>query len=215
MTALPSTIHVVDDDESFLAATSRLLRTGGFTVNTYPSAADFLGRPDADAPGCVLADLHMPGINGLELQAELAAAANPIPIVFLTGDGDIASSVRAMRGGAEDFLEKRAPKAHLLDAVARALARDARDREARVRRQNLRTRFQPLTHRELEVLAHVVRGRLNKQIAGDLNIHERTVKLHRTAITTKLGVQTVAELTRLVDEAGILTALQPESMAAR
>ena len=157
----------------------------------------------------MLADVRMPGMNGLELQSALARSSNPLPILFLTGHGDIPASVRAMRSGAEDFLEKRAPKAHLLEAVNRALARDAREREARNRQRELRARFGTLTAREFEVLGHVVRGRLNKQIAGDLGIHERTVKLHRTAITTKLGVQSVAELTRLTDEAGFFTASKP------
>ena len=201
--ALVPTVHIVDDDDSFLAATARLLRASGFTVRTFASAPEFLARRDTAAPGCVLADMQMPGMNGLELQAALAQDAHPLPMVFLTGQGDIPSSVRAMRDGAEDFLEKRAAKEVILTAVERALARDAQEREARGKRQALRARFDTLSPRELEVLAQVVRGRLNKQIAGDLDIHERTVKLHRTAITTKLGVQSVAELTRLVDEAGI------------
>jgi len=123
----------------------------------------------------------------------------------LTGHGDIPSSVQAMRDGAEDFLEKRAPKEKLLDAVNRALARDSRERAGRDRLSELRARFDTLTEREREVLAHVVQGRLNKQIAWDLGIHERTVKLHRTAITTKLKVQSVAELTKLTEEAGIFS----------
>lgn len=196
-------IHVVDDDVSFLTAISRLLRAKGLSVKTYSSAHEFLTQRDADAPGCVLADLRMPQMNGLDLQSALAQTPNPLPIVFLTGHGDISSTVRAMRGGAEDFLEKRAPKEMLLDAVTRALGRDSRERDARQRQRELRALFGKLTERELEVLSHVVRGRLNKQIAGDLNIHERTVKLHRTAITTKLKVQSVAELTRLTQEAGI------------
>ena len=148
-------------------------------------------------------------MNGLDLQSALARSGNPLPLLFLTGHGDIPSTVRAMRGGAEDFLEKRAPKEKLLDAVRRALARDAREREERARQRELRARFDALSERELEVLSHVVQGRLNKQIAADLGIHERTVKLHRTAITTKLGVQSVAELTRLTEEAGIFTASAP------
>jgi FixJ family two-component response regulator len=203
MSAPAPTVHVVDDDASFLAAISRLLRANGFSVRTYPSAHEFLAQRGADAPGCVLADLRMPGMDGLDLQSAIAQTPNPLPILFLTGHGDIPSTVRAMRGGAEDFLEKRAPKVKLLDAVKRALARDALDRDARTRERELRARFDALTERELEVLSHVVQGRLNKQIAGDLGIHERTVKLHRTAITTKLGVQSVAELTRLTQEAGI------------
>jgi FixJ family two-component response regulator len=196
----PATVHIVDDDASFLAATSRLLRASGFTVKAFSSASDFLALRDISAPGCVVADLQMPEMNGLDLQTALARTRNPLPILFLTGHGDIPSSVRAMRGGAEDFLEKRAPKERLLDAVKRALVRDARERESRARRRELRARFDALSERELEVLGHVVQGRLNKQIAADLGIHERTVKLHRTAITTKLGVPSVAELTKLWGE---------------
>jgi len=151
----------------------------------------------------VLADLQMPKMNGLDLQSALAQTPNPLPILFLTGHGDIPSSVRAMRGGAEDFLEKTAPKKKLLDAVTWALGCDARERDARDRQRDLRAHFDTITERELGVLAHVVQGQLNKQIVGDLRIHERTVKLHRTAITTKLKVQSVAELTRLTQEAGI------------
>jgi len=200
-------VHVVDDDASFLTAISRLLRAKGFSVKTYSSAQEFLKQRYADVPGCVLADLQMPEMNGLDLQAALAQTSNPLPILFLTGHGDIPTSVQAMRDGAEDFLEKRAPKEKLIDAVTRALARDSREREARERLRELRALFNTLTDREREVLAHVVQGRLNKQIAWDLNIHERTVKLHRTAITTKLQVQSVAELTRLTQEAGIFQEL--------
>jgi FixJ family two-component response regulator len=203
------TVHIVDDNAYFLTATSRLLRASGFVVRTFTSAGDFLTQRDGDAPGCVLTDVRMPGMDGLELQSALAHSQNPLPILFLTGHGDIPSSVRAMRAGAEDFLEKRAPKAQLLAAVTRALARDAMERAARVRQRELRTRFDALTKRELEVLGHVVRGRLNKQIAGDLGIHERTVKLHRTAITTKLRVLSVAELTRLAEEAGFFSESKP------
>ena len=202
MSAAPI-VHIVDDDASFLTAISRLLRAKGFSVKTYSSAHEFLAQRDTDAPGCVLADLRMPQMSGLDLQSALAQSTNPLPILFLTGHGDIPSSVQAMREGAEDFLEKRAPKEKLLDAVARALARDSRERGARERRRELRARFDTLTERELEVLSHVVRGQLNKQIAADLGLHERTVKLHRTAITTKLKVQSVAELTRLTQEAAI------------
>jgi len=200
-------VHVVDDDASFLTAISRLLRANGFTVKTYSSAHKFLAHRDADAPGCVLADLRMPDMNGLDLQSALAQTSNPLPILFLTGHGDIPSSVQAMRDGAEDFLEKRAPKEKLLDAVNRALARDSRERAGRDRLSALHARFDTLTEREREVLAHVVQGRLNKQIAWDLGIHERTVKLHRTALTSKLKVQSVAELTRLTQDAGIFAEL--------
>lgn len=203
MSSTEPIVYVVDDDESFLTAISRLLRASGFTVKTYSSAHDFLAHRDEHASGCVLTDLRMPKMGGLDLQSALGQTSNPMPILFLTGHGDVPSTVQAMRGGAEDFLEKRAPKEKLVDAVNRALARDAHERDARARQNELQARFQVLSQRELEVLSHVVQGRLNKQIAADLGIHERTVKLHRTAITTKLRVQSVAELTRLTHEAGI------------
>jgi FixJ family two-component response regulator len=157
----------------------------------------------------VVTDLQMPGLNGLDLQSALALVRNPLPLVFLTGHGDIASTVRAMRGGAEDFLEKRAAKEELLDAVRRALLRDAHAREARSRQREREARFRALSVREREVLSHVLRGRLNKQIAGDLGINERTVKMHRTAIMKKLGVRSVAALSQLSQEAGVSAAAMP------
>lgn len=196
------TVYIVDDDASFLSATSRMLLASGFSVRTFASASDFLAQCEADATGCVIADLRMPGLSGLEFQAALARTHNPLPLLFLTGQGDIASSVRAMRGGAEDFLEKRASRQELLDAVQRALARDAHEREARTRQDSVRARFGRLSERELEVLSHVLQGQLNKQIADDLGINERTVKLHRSAIMAKVEVRSVAELAQLAREAG-------------
>jgi FixJ family two-component response regulator len=195
------TVFVVDDDPSFRTAVSRLLRAAGHQVKVFASGSAFVASLPALGPGCVVADLQMPGLSGLDLQAALAGSDNPLPVLFLTGHGDIPTSVHAMRLGAEDFLTKRAPREALLDAVNRALARDARERVERARLQEARARFAALTQREREVLEHVLRGQLNKQIAGDLGIHERTVKLHRTAITTKVGVQSVAELTQLWLEA--------------
>jgi FixJ family two-component response regulator len=203
------TVHIVDDDVSSLTATSRLLRASGFPVKTFLSASDFLVQCDDDARGCVVTDLQMPGLNGLDLQSALALARNPLPLVFLTGHGDIASTVRAMRSGAEDFLEKRAAKEELLDAVRRALLRDAHAREARTLQREREERFRALSVREREVLSHVLRGRLNKQIAGDLGINERTVKMHRTAIMTKLGVRSVAALSQLSQQAGVSAAAMP------
>lgn len=197
-----ATVFLVDDDASFLAAAARLLRASGFTTRPFRSAQEFLAQVDADTPGCVIADLQMPEMNGLDLQAALARTWNAMPVIFLTGQGDIPSSVRAMRKGAEDFLEKRAPKEKLVDAVRRAIVRDASDREVRAKTRKAQARFEKLTGREREVLNHVLRGALNKQIAGNLGICERTVKLHRTSITTKLGVQSVAEIARLAQEAG-------------
>jgi FixJ family two-component response regulator len=196
-------IHIVDDDASFLVAVSRLLRASGFAVKTFSSAAEFLAQLGADTQGCVIADLQMPGLSGLELQDALAHAGNTIPVIFLTGVGDIPSTVRAMRRGAEDFLSKRAPGDELLDAVNRALARDARERAARARLHELRAPFDSLTPRDREVLAHVLGGALNKQIARNLGIDERSVKRHRTSIMTKLQVESVAELAHLVHAAGL------------
>jgi two-component system response regulator FixJ len=200
------TVFIVDDDTSFLQSVSRLLRAVGYTVQAFASASEFLARLAPGMSGCVVTDLQMPGMNGLELQAALRRSANPLPVIFLTGQGDIPATVNAMRSGAEDFLTKRAPKEELLAAVERAFQRDAQERQQREQLRSLRRRFDELSQRELEVLAQVVQGRMNKQIAADLNINERTVKLHRTNITRKLAVQSVAELTRLVDEAGMFPA---------
>jgi two-component system, LuxR family, response regulator FixJ len=197
-------VHLVDDDASFLSAMSRFLRASGFSVERYQSARDFLTRRRSGTPGCVLVDLQMPELSGLDLQAVLSSSPDPLPIVFLTAHGDIPTSVRAMRRGAEDFLTKRAPKEELLTAVKRALERDLRERAERAHLQELRGRLESLSPREREVLGLVVQGKLNKEIASELGIHERTVKLHRTAITTKLHVQSVAQLTRLAQAAGIL-----------
>ncbi|HOW17934.1 MAG TPA: response regulator [Phycisphaerae bacterium] len=202
MTESPSGIvYLVDDDPSFLTSMSRLLRASGYEVRTFTSAEAFLSRLAPDATGCVVADLRMPGQSGLDLQDALAKAGCPMPVVFLTGHGDIPTSVRAMRHGAEDFLTKRAPRNQLLAAVRRALNRGTRENAENLRVRELRDRLDRLTPREREVLELVVQGKMNKQIADELGIHERTVKLHRTSITSKLEVRSVAELTRLVLEA--------------
>lgn len=188
-------VHLVDDDGSFARALARLLSAHGFTVRAFGSGAELLAQLSRDARGCVVTDLSMPQLGGLELQRTLAAKGVDLPVIFLTGRADIPSSVRAMRQGAVDFLEKHAPMEELVAAVKRALDADQA-------RSELRQRFARLTERELEILGHVVRGRMNKQIAGDLGIHERTVKLHRSAITTKVGVRSAAELATLAREAG-------------
>ncbi len=207
------TIYVIDDDSSFLRSLSRLLTAMGYTVEVYGSAEDFLARPASDRAGCVVADLQMPGINGLQLQELLRVSDNPLPVIFLTGQGDIPATVSAMRGGAEDFLTKRAPKEDLQAAVERALQRDARERQQRRHRQEWRRRLDELSPREKEVLSHVVRGKMNKEIAADLGINLRTVKLHRTNLTRKLNVQSVAELTRITEETGLFK-LPPGRSAA-
>ena len=195
-------VHVVDDDKSFLAAVSRLLKAAGYKVKTFASAIELLDEP-GDTAGCVVADLRMPGMNGLDLQQAVISRANALPVVFLTGEGDIPTSVMAMRQGAEDFLTKTAPKEELFAAIDRAIARNARQRQDSARSRAVHDRIATLTPREFGVLRQVVEGRLNKQIAANLGITERTVKLHRTAITTKLRVRSVAELTRLVQAAGL------------
>ena len=197
----PGVVHLVDDDASFLTSMSRLLRASGYEVKTFASAAEFLSQLDAGADGCVVADLRMPDQSGFDLQDALGKAGCPMPVVFLTGHGDIPASVRAMRHGAEDFLTKRSPKEQLLAAIQRALERGARESAHQGRLQEIRERLARLTPRERQVLDLVVRGKLNKEIADELAIHERTVKLHRTSITSKLQVHSVAELTRLVLEA--------------
>ena len=205
-----NTVYIVDDDASFLTSVTRLLRAAGYSVQAFDSAKRFLDQLAPGMSGCVLADLHMPGLNGLELQAALAKSSNPMPVVFMSGQGDIPSTVQAMRRGAEDFLTKLAPKDKLLDAVRRALERGMQERKSRQHLQELRGRFAALTARELEVLKHVVLGKMNKEIADDLGINERTVKLHRTNLTRTLQVQSVAELTRLVVEAGLFKCEKPE-----
>jgi FixJ family two-component response regulator len=202
MPAVAPTVFVVDDDPSFLPALSRLLRAGGFQVKVFNSAGAFLEHcaQSNEVAGCVIADLQMPGLSGLELQEALRKNGQALPLIFLTGHGDIPSTVRAMRNGAEDFLTKRASRTDLFDAVNRALARNAHEREQQQRSRELRVRFDALTPREREVLSHVLRGKLNKQIADHLGTSERTIKAHRANLTAKLGVQSVAELVRLAQE---------------
>lgn len=215
------TVHLVDDDAAFLRALSRMLRAGGFEVSCFASAAEFLAHVGPGTRGCVVADLSMPGLSGLELQELLARAGAPLPLIILTGHADISSTVHAMRGGAIDFLEKGTEQENLLAAIRRALESDLMTHDARERVAALRMKFSRLTPREREVLEQVVSGRMNKQIAARLGINERTVKLHRTSITTKLGVHSVAQLTTLTHEAGIFesglpaTAQPAASTAAR
>ena len=196
-------VHIVDDDVSFLTAISRLLGANDFLVKTFSSGPEFLSQLQGSSQGCLISDLQMPGMSGLDLQEALLRTGKVMPVIILTSKGDIPNSVHAMRNGAEDFLEKHAPKETILAAVRRALARAAREIEARAHARKLRERFDVLSAREIEVLALVVRGKLNKQIAADLEIGERTVKFHRAAITTKLKVPSVAELTRLAQESGL------------
>jgi two-component system response regulator FixJ len=195
-------VHIIDDDASYLVSLTRVLKLAGYMVQSYASAKDFLLNAETGS-GCVVTDLRMPDMDGLELQQIIARSNNPLPIVFLSGEGDIPSTVSAMRQGAEDFITKNAPKEDLFAAVNRAIAHDMNQRAQTDSLQALRTRIATLTSRELEVLSHVLEGKLNKQIAEQLGISERTIKYHRTAITTKLQMRSVAELARLAQSIGL------------
>lgn len=195
------TVFVVDDEPSVLKAVGRLLRSAGLNVVTFPLARDFLDNHDPDAPGCLVLDVSMPELSGLELQRTLSALDCERPIIFLTGHGDIPMSVQAMKQGAVDFLTKPVDEGNLLEAVRSAIEKDRAIRLKRAELAELRGRLVRLTHREREVLDHVVSGRLNKQIAADLGTVEKTIKVHRAHIMEKLEVRSVAELVRLVARA--------------
>jgi FixJ family two-component response regulator len=208
-------VHVVDDDESLRVALARLLSGEGYDVRTYASAGEFLIRPPAPGPGCLVLDLHMPGPSGLDLQQALERYAITLPIIFLTGRGDIASSVRAMKAGAIDFLTKPVVPEVLLKAVQSALVRDRAQIDLRQAAHHAAVRYAVLTEREREVFAGVVAGRLNKQIAGDLGITERTVKMHRAQVMAKMNAKSLAQLARLADViAGIATSKHPADPAS-
>jgi FixJ family two-component response regulator len=196
-------IHVVDDDLSFRTAVTRLLRAAKYEVRGYASASEFLESDPCAEPGCILLDLRMPGVSGLDLQQSLARMEERLPIIFLTGHGDIPASVRAMKAGAVDFLTKPVRREALLSAVQNALGVDAKGRSARALLRELQNRYESLTPREREVLVYVVSGKLNKQIAFDLGTAERTIKAHRASIMEKLCVRSLADLVRVAQELGI------------
>jgi FixJ family two-component response regulator len=198
-----ATVFLVDDDPSILRALTRLLRAGGHTVSAFRSPRDFLAQHDPAVPGCVVLDLAMPGLNGLELQTALAASGCQRPIVFVSGRGDVPSSVRAMKAGAVDFLTKPVSEEILLAAIRRAIDRDRLMRQARAERLAIGERLNTLTPREREVLQHVVSGQLNKQIAADLGTVEKTVKVHRSRVMEKMGVRSLADLVRMAERFGI------------
>lgn len=190
-------VHLVDDDESLRSALQRLLTAAGYRVRTYASAGEFLLEPPVDAPGCLLLDLHMPGPSGLDLQDALKRHGVRLPVIFLTGHGDLSTGVRAMKAGAVDFLTKPVERDTLFAAVAQAIEVDAAQRAARSNHSDLQGRYAQLTAREREVLDLIVAGKLNKQIAGDLGIAERTVKAQRAQVMAKLGATNAAELGRI------------------
>ena len=204
MTAPPSpTVFVVDDYAPVRSAVSRLLRAAGFAVAAFASPEEFLAQYDPHTPGCLVLDLDMPAVNGLELQRILARKGSVLPIIFLTGHGDIPKSVQAMKRGAIDFLTKPVNDENLLAAARAAIEKDRALRREQTKLSEIRARLATLTPREREVLEHVVTGKLNKQIAGDLGTVEQTVKVHRARVMQKMRVQSVAELVRLTERCGI------------
>jgi FixJ family two-component response regulator len=203
MTGAP-VVHVVDDDASFRTAISRLLKASGYEVADYESATSFLRAVENTKPGCILLDVQMPTLGGLQLQEALAKLSHNWPIVFMTGHGDIPTSVRAIKAGAEDFLSKPVSKEALLEAVERALIRYAAIQQSQEQLNSLRSLIATLTPREAEVFALMVRGKLNKQIAHVLGTSERTIKAHRHMVMHKLQVQSFAEAVSLAERLGLL-----------
>ena len=205
MIATVPVIHIVDDDVSVRTAVGRLLRTAGYQVSVYESARQLLDNLPAAVRGCILLDVQMPGLDGPQLQELLSKMGFELPIIFLTGHGDIPLSVRAIKAGAEDFLSKPAPKKLLLEAIERALSRYDETHERYVRLNAFRELFSTLTPREREVFNLVVRGKLNKQIGYDLGTSERTVKAHRHSIMQKFKVKSVAELVSIAEKLGLIS----------
>lgn len=202
----PPLIFVVDDDASIRRALSRLIRAMDMNVEAFGEAEQVIERLAANPPGCILLDLQMPGLTGLELQSELASRGIRTPVVFISGHGDVPSSVTAMKMGACDFLTKPIDEQNVLAAIQNALALDARRRIEQSERDIVNERVSQLTPREFEVLRHIIAGKLNKQIAFDLGTGEKTIKVHRARVLAKMQAGSVAELTRLAARAGITPA---------
>jgi FixJ family two-component response regulator len=197
------TVFIVDDDAAVLMAMSNLLRCAGHRIATFSSAIDFLDLHDDSVPGCVILDVFMPDLDGLRLQANLTARGVQRPIIFMTGRGDVPTSVQAMKAGAVDFLTKPVREDDLFAAIAQAERKEIELRQSRNELASINAKLATLTQRQHEVLTRVIAGRLNKQIAFDLKIGEKTIKVHRGRMMHKLGVRTVAELVRLTNHAGI------------
>jgi FixJ family two-component response regulator len=206
MTETDSTVFVVDDDESIREALEGLIRSVGLSVETFASAPEFLQSRGSDVPGCLVLDVRLPGLSGLDLQNELANANIDIPIIFITGHGDIPMTVRAMKAGAVEFLTKPFREQDLLDAIQQALERDRTAREQRAENADLHARYDSLTPRESEVMRIVITGLLNKQIAAELGTSEVTIKLHRARVMQKMRADSLADLVRMAEKLGIPSA---------
>ena len=205
MTDTEALVFVVDDDASLRVSLQDLLESVGLRVAAFTSAQEFLRSPRPEVPSCLVLDVRLPGLSGLELQRQLAVGDLVLPIIFITGHGDIPMSVQAMKAGAVDFLPKPFRDQDLLDAVHRALARDRHARVQRAGIEALRRRFEALTPRQRDVMACLVAGRLNKQIAGELGTSEASVKVHRQHVMAKMGAGSQADLVRMADRLGIPT----------
>ena len=203
MNELPDVVYVVDDDPSVCRSLERLFRSVGHECVTFSSALEFLRSELRDAPACLVLDVRLPGLSGLDLQRELAESNVQIPIIFLTGHGDIPLSVRAMKAGAVDFLTKPFHEQDLLDAVRQAIGRNLEARQQQSEASILRQRYETLTPREREVFSQVVTGMLNKQVAGELGTTERTIKAHRHQVMEKMKADSLADLVRMAERLGI------------
>jgi FixJ family two-component response regulator len=203
MTTRAGTVFLVDDDTGVLKALARLLRASGHEVRAFASPQEFLSQHDDAAPGCLVLDVAMPGWNGLDLLQELASSGVERTVVFISGHGDIQTSVRAMKAGAVDFLTKPFDESQLLAAVRTAIEKDDSMRRTRAERHSVEQRLSTLTPREREVLQHVILGQLNKHIAADLGTVEKTIKVHRGRIMQKMGAASLVELVRMADLAGL------------
>ena len=202
----PACVYIIDDDAALRAALDSLFRSMGLATRLFETASSFLkAPPDDDAPACVVCDVRMPGVNGLDFQDQVQASGLDLPVILMTGHGDIPMSVRGMKAGAVDFLPKPFRAQDMLDAVTEALRRDEIRREESGRMDALTSRFESLSPREREVLEGVVRGLMNKQVAGDLGLSEITVKIHRGAAMRKMGARSLADLVRMATQLGLAT----------
>ncbi|MBB4369533.1 FixJ family two-component response regulator [Bradyrhizobium sp. cir1] len=201
---MPGIVHVVDDDASYLSAIQQVLEAGGYRVATYASAQQLLERQPGESKGCILLDVRMPGMSGLELQNRLTERGSTLPIIFLSAYPDVSITVRAIKAGADDFFIKPVGADDLLSAIARAIARHRNARELDGELEALRARLSTLTPRQRQVFEIIVQGKTNKHAARELGSTERTIKAHRSAIMDKLQVQSVVELVRIAERLGVL-----------